>query len=96
MRCSFSPERNPAAKAVLSQSVPYAALILCFTKIESTTKRLEILAYLTQFLVLVAKRAAPVADQGGGQEVLKVVYLCLNRVSPFFLLCLFPEPTYSP
>lgn len=42
--------------------VPYAALIHCFTKIEATTKRLEILTYLTEFLVLVVDRAAPAVE----------------------------------
>lgn len=75
--------------------MPYAALVACFAKIESTTKRLEIISYLTGFLVLVAERAGipktgeevDIKGKGkgtkidAGDEVLKVVYLCINRVS---------------
>ena len=58
--------------------VPYAALVSTFEKIEATTKRLEILNLLTQFLLVVAKRdtATSVKDS----NLLKVVYLCINRV----------------
>lgn len=59
--------------------VPYAALVSTFEKIEATTKRLEILNLLTQFLLVVAKRdtATSIKDS----NLLKVVYLCINRVS---------------
>jgi hypothetical protein len=82
--------------------VPYAALVACFAKIESTSKRLEILSYLTAFLVLVAERAGvpktgeDLNDAKGkgkakvepGDEILKVVYLCINRVSlPLYPCC---------
>ncbi|CDZ97611.1 dna ligase i [Phaffia rhodozyma] len=89
--------------------VPYAALIHCFMKIEGTTKRLEILKYLTEFLVLVVERAAPAVEgsalavgknaetasskvkaggnaakggETGAEGLLKVIYLCLNRLCP--------------
>ena len=54
-------------------SVPYAALVYTLQLIEGTTKRLEIAAYLTSFLVQVIERTP--------DELLKVVYLCINRVS---------------
>jgi hypothetical protein len=52
--------------------VPYAALTAVFEAIDATTKRLEISAYLTQFLV-------DVIDKTPG-DLLHVVYLCINRV----------------
>jgi DNA ligase-1 len=59
-------------------SVPYAALVSTFEKIERTTKRLEILGILTQFLLVVAKRDT--ATEAKDSNLLKVVYLCINRV----------------
>lgn len=66
-------------RIVLTLRVPYAALVSTFEKIEATTKRLEILNLLTQFLLVVAKRdtATSIKDS----NLLKVVYLCINRVS---------------
>jgi len=58
---------------LLRFSVPYAALTAVFEAIDATTKRLEISAYLTQFLV-------DVIDKTPG-DLLHVVYLCINRVS---------------
>lgn len=66
------------ARCMAYTSVPYAALVSTFEKIEATTKRLEILGLLTQFLLVVAKR-----DTGAdvkSSNLLKVVYLCINRV----------------
>ena len=63
----------------LTISVPYAALVTAFEKIEKTTKRLEILEILTQFLLAVAKRDT--ATEAKNSNLLKVVYLCINRVS---------------
>lgn len=59
--------------------VPYGALVSAFEKIEATTKRLEILQILTQFLLVVAKRDT--ATETKNSNLLKVVYLCINRVS---------------
>lgn len=59
--------------------VPYAALVATFERIEATTKRLEILSLLTQFLLVVAKRDT--AKEAKDSNLLKVVYLCINRVS---------------
>lgn len=59
--------------------MPYAALVSTFEKIEATTKRLEILAILTQFLLVVARRDT--ATDTKGSNLLKTVYLCINRVS---------------
>lgn len=58
--------------------MPYAALVSTFEKIEKTTKRLEILQILTQFLLVVAKRDR--ATDAKSSNLLKVVYLCINRV----------------
>ncbi|KAK1922099.1 putative DNA ligase [Papiliotrema laurentii] len=65
------------------EPVPYAALVSTFEKIEATTKRLEILNLLTQFLLVVAKRdtATSVKDS----NLLKVVYLCINRLCPDYM-----------
>lgn len=51
-----------------------------FEKIEATTKRLEILQILTQFLLVVAKRDP--AKDAKTSNLLKVVYLCINRLCP--------------
>lgn len=61
-------------------SVPYAALVSTFEKIEATTKRLEILQILTQFFLVVAKRDTKC--EAKDSNLLKVVYLCINRVRP--------------
>ncbi|BGP58446.1 ATP-dependent DNA ligase Cdc17 [Rhodotorula sphaerocarpa] len=56
------------------EPVPYAALTATFSKIADTTKRLEISAYLTEFLVNVIERTP--------EDLLKTVYLCINRLAP--------------
>lgn len=56
------------------RSVPYAALTATFSKIDATSKRLEISAYLTHFLVEVIQKTP--------DDLLKSVYLCINRVRP--------------
>ena len=63
----------------LTPRVPYAALVSTFERIEATTKRLEILNILTQFLLVVAKRDT--STEAKDSSLLKVVYLCINRVS---------------
>ncbi|WWC91701.1 uncharacterized protein L201_006647 [Kwoniella dendrophila CBS 6074] len=65
------------------EAVPYAALVSTFEKIEATTKRLEILELLTQFFLVVARRdTAKVAKDS---NLLKVVYLCINRLCPDYM-----------
>ncbi|GAA5920459.1 hypothetical protein JCM6882_009650, partial [Rhodosporidiobolus microsporus] len=54
--------------------VPYSALTATFSKIAGTTKRLEISAYLTHFLVDVIEKTK--------EDLVKVVYLCINRLAP--------------
>ncbi|GAA6053890.1 hypothetical protein JCM3770_005319 [Rhodotorula araucariae] len=56
------------------EPVPYAALTSTFSKIDGTTKRLEISAYLTHFLVEVITKTP--------EDLLKAVYLCINRLAP--------------
>ncbi|GAA5997656.1 uncharacterized protein JCM10292_001003 [Rhodotorula paludigena] len=56
------------------EPVPYAALTATFSKIAATTKRLEISAYLTHFLVEVIEKTP--------EDLLKTVYLCINRLAP--------------
>ncbi|GAA5927283.1 hypothetical protein JCM3775_002503 [Rhodotorula graminis] len=56
------------------EPVPYAALTATFSKIDATTKRLEISAYLTHFLVEVIQKTP--------DDLLKSVYLCINRLAP--------------
>ncbi|OWZ35854.1 DNA ligase 1 [Cryptococcus neoformans Tu259-1] len=65
------------------EAVPYPALVSTFEKIEATTKRLEILEILTQFLLVVAKRDT--ATDAKGSMLLKVVYLCINRLCPDYI-----------
>ncbi|AAW45295.1 hypothetical protein CNBH3980 [Cryptococcus deneoformans B-3501A] len=65
------------------EAVPYPALVSTFEKIEATTKRLEILEFLTQFLLVVAKRDT--ATDAKGSMLLKVVYLCINRLCPDYM-----------
>ncbi|GFZ48718.1 DNA ligase 1 [Saitozyma sp. JCM 24511] len=65
------------------EPVPYAALVSTFEKIERTTKRLEILGILTQFLLVVAKRDT--ATEAKDSNLLKVVYLCINRLCPDYI-----------
>lgn len=57
-------------------SVPYSALTDCFEEIDKTTKRLQISSLLTKFLLKVTLN--PGKDGG---DLLRVVYLCINRVS---------------
>ncbi|GAA6015945.1 hypothetical protein JCM10207_006815 [Rhodosporidiobolus poonsookiae] len=66
-----------AAKWKAGEPVPYAALTGCFGKIAATTKRLEISAYLTHFLVEVIEKTP--------EDLLKVVYLCINRLAPEYV-----------
>ncbi|ORX40585.1 DNA ligase [Kockovaella imperatae] len=65
------------------EPVPYSALVSTFEKVDSTTKRLEILQYLTQFLVVVAKRDT--ATEAKNSQLLKVIYLCINRLCPDYM-----------
>ncbi|GAA5993417.1 hypothetical protein JCM11641_005977 [Rhodosporidiobolus odoratus] len=58
------------------EPVPYAALTHTFSRIAATTKRLEISAYLTEFLVEVIDKTP--------EDLVKVVYLCINRLAPDF------------
>ncbi|KZT50475.1 DNA ligase I [Calocera cornea HHB12733] len=59
------------------QPVPYASLVATFTQIEATSKRTEITTHLTAFFLLVI-RLSP-------QELLKTVYLCINRLCPDYV-----------
>nr|ODN91782.1 DNA ligase 1 [Cryptococcus depauperatus CBS 7841] len=65
------------------EPVPYAALVSTFGKIEATTKRLEILEILTQFLLVVAERDT--ATETKDSMLLRVVYLCINRLCPDYV-----------
>lgn len=57
-----------------NEPVPYSALCSLFEKVEATTKRLEILAYVTSFLKLVILRSPDC--------FIHCVYLCINRIAP--------------
>ncbi|KAI5481277.1 DNA ligase [Pseudohyphozyma bogoriensis] len=54
--------------------VPYSALTATFDAIGKTTKRLEISALLTSFLIEVIEKTPG--------DLLKTVYLCINRLCP--------------
>ncbi|KAI9146124.1 hypothetical protein BKA69DRAFT_1153542 [Paraphysoderma sedebokerense] len=56
------------------EKVPYAALCKAFEAIDATTKRLEILSILTNFLRTVIELSP--------HNLLETVYLCLNRICP--------------
>lgn len=68
------PRPSTSVKWDAGESVPYAALTATFDAISQTTKRLEISALLTNFLVEVIEKQP--------EDLLKTVYLCINRVSP--------------
>ncbi|GAA5941308.1 DNA ligase (ATP) CDC9 [Sporobolomyces koalae] len=72
MKANSSDKSQTSWKA--NEPVPYAALTATFDKIAATTKRLEISAYLTRFLVDVIERTP--------KDLLRVVYLCINRLAP--------------
>lgn len=57
-------------------SLAYYGLCQTFEKIEATTKRLEILKYLTEYYVQVIQESP--------MELVECVYLCLNRVGHLF------------
>ncbi|CAO1621335.1 unnamed protein product [Parajaminaea phylloscopi] len=59
--------------------VPYAALAHTFSQIDATTKRLEIQSILSSFLTDV------IAHAQDPQEVIQVVYLCINRLCPDYI-----------
>ncbi|GAA5883042.1 hypothetical protein JCM16303_006806 [Sporobolomyces ruberrimus] len=72
MKASSTDKSQTSWKA--GDPVPYAALTATFDKIDATTKRLEISAYLTRFLVDVIERTP--------KDLLRTVYLCINRLAP--------------
>ncbi|GAA6024482.1 hypothetical protein JCM11491_004831 [Sporobolomyces phaffii] len=72
MNASSSDKTQTSWEA--GKPVPYAALTATFDKIDATTKRLEISAYLTRFLVDVIERTPA--------DLLRTVYLCINRLAP--------------
>ncbi|GAA5822608.1 hypothetical protein JCM5353_005502 [Sporobolomyces roseus] len=72
MKASTSDKTQTSWKA--GDPVPYAALTATFDKIDATTKRLEISAYLTRFLVDVIEKTP--------KDLLRTVYLCINRLAP--------------
>lgn len=57
-----------------AKPISYDDLCQTFCKIEETTKRLQILAYLTDFFVRVIQRSPEI--------LIDSVYLCLNRIGP--------------
>ncbi|GAA95367.1 hypothetical protein E5Q_02023.2 [Mixia osmundae IAM 14324] len=54
--------------------VPYASLVKTFQLIEGTSKRLEISAFLSAYLLAVIQRSP--------EDLTRVVYLCINRLCP--------------
>lgn len=75
--------RSEASCPSQIRSVPYRALTGTFDLIQNTTKRLEIARYLTRFLIDVIELTPG--------DLLKTVYLCINRVS--FVLRLLRHST---
>ncbi|CAG8650657.1 3338_t:CDS:2, partial [Paraglomus occultum] len=58
------------------ESVPYAALVNAYEKIEATSKRLEIQEIMTTFFLRILEKSP--------DSLLEVIYLCINRICPEF------------
>jgi len=58
---------------LLFTSVPYAALVNAYEKIEATSKRLEIQEIMTTFFSRILEKSP--------DNLLEMIYLCINRVS---------------
>lgn len=71
------PDKESKATWKAGDPVPYAALTSTFNAISKTTKRLEISRLLTNFLMEVIQRTPG--------DLLKTVYLCINRLCPDYL-----------
>jgi DNA ligase 1 len=73
LKCSVD---LPSSKTTWAKDspVPYSALCATFDTISSTTKRLEILSYLTQFFRTVIDTTP--------SNLLHCVYLTINRIAP--------------
>lgn len=66
-------------KWTTGKPIPYAALAETFSAIEATTKRLEIQSILSSFLTKV------IAHAQKPEDVVQVVYLCINRLCPDYI-----------
>jgi len=73
-----TPGYDPIAHAgwKKGQKVPYAALAAVFAKCESTSKRLKIIAYVSDFFRSVIALSP--------EALLPSVYLCVNEVAPSY------------
>lgn len=66
----------PAPPVPTAAPIPYSLLTETFARVEGTTKRLEILALVTDLFRRVIARG------GGALNLLYTVYLCTNRLCP--------------
>lgn len=62
-----------------SKPIPYSVLVDTFTRIEATTKRLEILELVTDLFTRVIRQGH---GPGAAENLLTTVYLCINRLCP--------------
>ncbi|WFD32227.1 hypothetical protein MSPP1_003271 [Malassezia sp. CBS 17886] len=67
-----------------ARPIPYALLVDTFSKVEATTKRLEILQHVTDlFVSVIQQRMGQDGDLAAASEdLLYTVYLCINRLCP--------------
>lgn len=72
----FHPVNDAWENAAPGKPVPYSALVNVFSKIEATTKRLEIQAHLSNFLRSVIAITP--------EDVLPALYLCTNSIAPAY------------
>jgi DNA ligase 1 len=72
----FHPVKDAWENAVPGKPVPYSALVAVFSKIEATTKRLEIQNHLSSFLRSVIAITP--------EDVLPALYLCTNSIAPAY------------
>lgn len=62
--------------------IKYAVLVDTFSKIEATTKRLEILQHVTDLFVQVITHCRKDSVGAASENLLYTVYLCINRLCP--------------
>lgn len=72
-----NPSNGNDPKSDTDGSIPYLTLVKAFTKIEATTKRLEISRYCSELFSSVLNQTS-----GNASTLSRVVYLCINRLGP--------------
>ncbi|WFD43080.1 hypothetical protein MPSI1_001732 [Malassezia psittaci] len=62
--------------------IQYATLVETFSKVEATTKRLDILQYVTDLFVKVIAHCRKTSMECASENLLYTVYMCINRLCP--------------